>query len=200
MAILCCSQDDKLIGKLVALHGDNGILSLADIRLLKKKDLEMCEILVVDLKDSTLPADKNISLPIIALTGIPDFTECVSLLQRGVRGYGNRQMRQDNLGQAIESVKAGQIWLPPAIISQLIATVGTGNTVQPDNAILSALSEREQEVAGYVAEGKSNQEIADTMYVSLRTIKAHLTSIYEKTGLRNRLELGLRLKDQKTTA
>jgi DNA-binding NarL/FixJ family response regulator len=50
-----------------------------------------------------------------------------------------------------------------------------------------------------VAEGLSNQEMADRMYVSLRTVKAHLSSIYDKTGLRNRLELGLSLKKNSVT-
>ena len=59
--------------------------------------------------------------------------------------------------------------------------------------LLNTLSKREQEVALFVAKGMSNQEVADKMYVSLRTIKAHLSSIYEKTGVRNRLELGLAL-------
>lgn len=200
MAILCCSQDDIIIEKLVSFYGDTSVLALTDMRLLQAKDLDICEVLVIDLKYGTIPAAKNFSLPIVALTGIPNFTECVSLLQRGVKGYCNRQMRQDNLGQAIESVKAGQIWLPPAILSQLIAIVGAGDIAPSDNGIMNVLSEREQEVARYVAEGMSNREMADKMYVSLRTVKAHLSSIYEKTGLRNRLELGLRLKDRKAAA
>lgn len=195
MSITCCTKDDILLEKLVTLYGDNGVISLPDIRLLKAKDLQECQVLIIDLKNSKIPKDQDISLPIIVLTGIPTFPEALLLLQRGIRGYGNRQMRQDNLDQAVESVKAGQIWLPPAIIPQLIATVGTGKIDPPDKNILVLLSKREQETALYVAEGMSNQEMADKMYVSLRTVKAHLSSIYDKTGLRNRLELGLQLKN-----
>lgn len=121
------------------------------------------------------------------------------MLQRGVKGYGNRHMRYSNLVQAVLNVTAGQIWLPPAIITRLIASVNTDATVQPDDNILGMLSKREQEAALYVAEGLSNQEMADRMYVSLRTVKAHLSSIYDKTGLRNRLELGLSLKRNSLT-
>lgn len=199
MKIICCSKDDILLEKLVTLYGAGCVICPPDMRLLGGNDLQPGEVLIVDLKYNKIPEGKNISLPIIALAGIPTFPEALMLLQRGIRGYGNRQMRQENLGQAVGSVKTGQIWLPPAIISQLIATVGVGKTVQPNNTILSALSEREQEVAGYVVEGMSNKEMAGKMYISLSTIKAHLSSIYHKTGLRNRLELGLSLKNNTHT-
>lgn len=195
MGILCCSQDEKLKEKLISLFGENGVLFFADISLVEEGTFQKCEVVIVDLPYTTLPEVKDIPLPIIVLAAIPTFEECVGLVQSGVRGYGNRQMRPDNLAQAIGSVKEGQIWLPPAIISQLILTaVGTNRTIHQDDTILTRLSEREQEVARYVAKGMSNQQIADTIFVSLRTVKAHLSSIYEKTGLRNRLELGLRLK------
>ncbi|MCP4342203.1 MAG: response regulator transcription factor [Desulfobulbaceae bacterium] len=199
MKIICCSKDDILLEKLVELYDVSSVSCQPDIRLLQESDLQVGEVLLVDLKYNKIPEDKNISLPIIALAGIPTFPEAFLLLQRGIRGYGNRQMRQDNLEQAVGSVKAGQIWLPPAIISQLIATVGNGSTAQPNDNILNALSEREQEVAFFVAEGMSNQQMADKMYISLRTVKAHLSSIYQKTGLRNRLELGLGMKSSALT-
>lgn len=197
MAILCCSQDDALLAKIVALYGDlsdNGVISRPDIGQLQENDLQLCSVLIVDLHCSALPDNVNCGTPVIALSSMPTFQEAVLLLQRGAKGYGNRHMRPDNLAQAVENVKAGQIWLPPAIITQLIASVNTDTTGQTDNNILSILSKREQEAALYVAEGLSNQEMADRMYVSLRTVKAHLSSIYDKTGLRNRLELGLSLK------
>jgi DNA-binding NarL/FixJ family response regulator len=198
MAIICCSKDDILLGKIVTLYGANDVISLPDCHLYKDH-VQLGKILIVDLKHCTIPDRTVFSLPILVLAGIPTFQEVVGLLQRGVRGYGNRQMRLDNLDQAVKSVKAGQIWLPPPLISQLIATVGTGYTAQSDDSILSTLSKREQEVAQYVAEGMSNQEMADKMFVSLRTVKAHLSSIYDKTGLRNRLELGLNLKSNLQT-
>jgi DNA-binding NarL/FixJ family response regulator len=200
MGIICFSKDDTLVGKIIELYGIDNVISLPDIQLLKEKDLHVSEIIIVDLKYSEMPKSGKLPLPAIVLTVVPTFPEALLLLQRGVRGYGNRQMRKDNLEQTIKSVKAGQIWLPPSIITQLVDTVGPVNSVSLNDSLLSTLSKREQEVAHCVAEGMSNKEIADKMFVSLRTIKAHLTSIYEKTGLRNRLELGLSMKTPKSTA
>lgn len=194
MTILCCSRSRTLRENLISLFGEATIRSLPDIGQMQDNDLQQGEVLIVDLKYNQIPKNSVFPLPIIALAEIPTFPESLMLLQRGVRGYGNRLMRKDNLAQAIASVKNGQIWLPPESITQLIASVGTDQTSPAAGTILERLSEREQEVARHVAQGMSNQEIAERMHVSLRTVKAHLSSIYEKTGLRNRLELGLRLK------
>jgi len=197
MAIICCSHDNKLIEKLISLLGNDGLIVRQDTDHVQDDDVQAGEVLIIDLKFIAIPKERTFSLPIIALTEIPNFQEALLLLQRGIKGYGNRHMRQENIEQAIKSVKTGQIWLPPAIITRLISTAGTVRATQPNESILDSLSEREQEVARYVAKGMSNQEMADTMHVSLRTIKAHLSSIYGKTGLRNRLELGLRLKESR---
>lgn len=185
-----------MINKLTRLFATSTVTAVNDTAMLEEKDRSKYDVLIIDLKDCALP-NTTIGLPIMALTGVPSFPEALRLLQQKTTGYGNRQMRSDNLRQALETVKAGQIWLPPTIISKLITAAGTGDknkNLQVEDTILDSLSTREQEVAQYVAKGMSNQEMADQMFISLRTVKAHLSSIYDKTGIRNRLELGLRLK------
>lgn len=59
----------------------------------------------------------------IVLTGVPKFAEAVRLMKFGVRGYGNRAMMPDNLKQAVNSVRSGQVWMPPFIISRLITSM-----------------------------------------------------------------------------
>lgn len=197
MSIICLSKDNSLIEKLIALYDRRNVKPIADVQLLRNYDFNSAEALIVDLKYNELSESSRLPLPIVALAEVPTFKEALALLQRGVRGYGNRQMRQENLEQVVESAKGGQIWFPPSIITQLIDMVGPVNSSSLNNTLLSSLSKREQEVAHFVAEGLSNQEIADKLFVTLRTIKAHLTSIYNKTGLRNRLELGISINNPK---
>lgn len=195
MKIICCSTDTILLGNLIDLYGKDAVNCYPGITPVKNSDLKNSEVMVVDLKDSKIPDGRQFPLPLIALTVVPAFKEAVILMQIGVKGYGNRKMRPENIKQAIESVISGQIWLPPEIVNQLINSVGVKETKSKENnIILEGLSTREKEVANYVAEGLANQEMADKMFVTLRTVKAHLSSIYDKTGLRNRLELGVRLK------
>lgn len=192
----CYTKDDKLIELLHALYGASNVAVRSEPKGLNNTD-NGCDIVIFDLKHSALPQGESLTIPVIVLTSVPSFKEGFTLLQRGVRGYGNRHMRSSNLQQAVDNVAAGQIWLPPDFVSQLINVVGNSDTTQVDNdkkeSLLGSLSKREKEVALLVAKGMSNQEVADRMFVSLRTVKAHLSAIYEKTGVRNRLELGLAL-------
>lgn len=195
MKIICCSTDNILLKNIIDLYCKDDVISYSNITQVKDSDLKISQVMIVDLKGSKIPNGRRFPLPLIALTTTPIFKEAVILMQIGVKGYGNRKMRPENINQAIDSVLSGQIWMPPEIVNQLISSVGVNEAKSEHNKyILDALSTREKEVAIYVTEGMSNQEMADKMFVSLRTVKAHLSSIYDKTGLKNRLELGVRLK------
>lgn len=196
MNVICLCQDDALAEKILQIFGKDSLKIVTDYQLIKKGELSSCDVLVVDLKDCLLPNSDFFS-PILALTQVPLLEEAVAILKCGAKGYGNRHMRPSNLQQAIESVQRGQIWLPPSIVVSLIDKIDIKEElVAPKEPILSVLSKREQEVARFVAQGMSNQKIADKLFVSLRTVKAHLTSIFSKTGLRSRLELGIRMKGE----
>ena len=196
MQIQCCTKEHELLERLTALYGSDNVTLVDDVELFTMDSSQHRDVTIVDLEYTKLPIEKKIISPVVVLTSVPTFPEAFNLLQLGIRGYGNRHMRQSNLKQVIDNVNDGQIWLPPEIISKLIDVVGHGEEaekVKSKGDFLKKLSKREQEVAILVAKGMSNQEVADNLYVSLRTIKAHLSSIYEKTGARNRLELGLAL-------
>jgi len=125
--------------------------------------------------------------PVMALAEVPDFDQAMRLLRRGLRGYGSRHMQFKNLKQAVKAVGAGQVWMPPAIISRMINTFLPAEEEPTHQPSMEQLTKREQEVAGLVARGLSNKGLANKLYISVRTIKAHLTSIFKKqvfgTGL-----------------
>ncbi len=122
---------------------------------------------------------------------MPKFNEALKLMRFGIRGYGNRMMDAGNLAQAVESVRNGQVWMPPFIISRLITAIpGNGS----DQESMDDLSEREAQVAKCVAAGLTNKEIAEEMDITVRTVKAHMTSIFNKTGLRDRVALALKYR------
>lgn len=198
MRILCCSDDAVLLEKLRLLAGDDGVQQSWGIGPLDDASID-ADVFVVDGKQHKIPIQQKLSIPVILLSERPHFAEAFPLLQCGVRGYGNRMMRMSNLRQMLESVSRGQIWLPPTLVAKLIDAAGAGmdpkQQTDPRGKLLEPLSKRERQVALYVARGLSNQEMAEKMFVSLRTVKAHLSSIYAKTGMRNRLELGLALKE-----
>ncbi|RKZ92442.1 MAG: hypothetical protein DRQ40_08735 [Gammaproteobacteria bacterium] len=195
MMIFLCSGDALLAETCANFDGSrNSARRILDIQHLKRHALSPEDLLILDLqvcREEDLP---QVTTPALALAGVPDFDQAMRLLRRGVRGYGNRHMRRENLMQAVAAVRAGQVWMPPAIINRMITAFphpGSGNEAQTK---LDQLSKREAEVARWVAQGLSNKELAEKLHISVRTVKAHLTSIFSKTGFRDRLELAIKLK------
>lgn len=195
MRITCLTEDKGLVDTLYELFGKAHVTVFADSSRLNNADIASTELLLVDLLHSKIPVFKNSQVNIAALTLIPKFEEAVFLMQSGVRGYGNRKMLKENLQQMIKTVVTGQLWMPPDILVRLIGELGSGPKKTSSSSFIKDLSKREQEVAKFVEQGLTNQKIADKMYVSLRTVKAHLSSIYDKTGIKNRLELAVKLKE-----
>lgn len=194
--IIICTRDTALVETCRQLAGNREKTGrLAGVGQLPQLDASAKDLLIIDLKtiqEADLPA---IACPAVALAEVPDFKQAMRLQGRGVRGYGNRHMLFENLKQAVTAVRAGQVWMPPAIINQMINSISPTEPESEQPLPLELLSKREREVADLVAQGLSNQEMADKLYISVRTVKAHLTSIFSKTGCRDRLELAVKMKN-----
>lgn len=117
-------------------------------------------------------------------------------LAQGAAGYCNAHATPELL-QTIESVVRHQgLWVGESLLNRLIGGISQRSPMagrHAEHPALDNLSGREREVAACVARGESNKEIARQLDVSERTIKAHLTSIFEKFGVRDRLQLALLL-------
>jgi len=115
-------------------------------------------------------------------------------LDHGAAGYLPKSTGLDDLREAIRSVLALEKWLPP----KLRASVD-GAPSAPADAVLAArlasLSPQQFRVLALVAEGLLNKQIADRLGVQERTVKAHLTSIFERLGVRNRTQASVILRE-----
>ena len=193
--IIICSNDALLIKLCVDLSSkQNEVKQLQDRRYLTRLVTDPADLVIIDLQWFAEKALPVFNTPAMALTHTPDYTQAMRLLQRGIRGYGNRHMLRDNFLQATTAVQAGQVWLPPAIISRMITTLPHSEPDSEEDTLKEALSKREEEAARYITHGLSNKEVAEQMDISVRTVKAHLTSIFAKTGFRDRLELAVNMK------
>jgi len=199
MKAMIYSQDAFFVERCVDLFsGQGSVVQLQNMEQLQGPESAGGDVLIVDLKACHEKELPPLALPTVALTTVPAFEEAVRLLQRGIRGYGNRHMHRENLMQAVTAVREGQVWLPPDIISKVITAIppnGNGNgRAKPQPTVHEKLSKREDEVVQLVGSGLSNREIADKLFISVRTVKAHLTSIFAKTGYRDRLELAVKMR------
>jgi DNA-binding NarL/FixJ family response regulator len=110
----------------------------------------------------------------------------LAALQAGAQGYLLKGAPRDELFRAIRVVSEGGSLLQPVVASKLLqhmSAQGEGRSTEPD-----ALTERETQVLGLLAQGKTNREIAESLVISERTVKFHVSSILKKLGANNRTE------------
>ncbi len=136
----------------------------------------------------------------IVLSSMPAPADALSALQLGAQGYCHTLATPKMLQQVALVVRNGGLWIGPDLLNRLTGTLGaTLFPTSPHKAsILQQLSTREQEVSLQVGSGASNKEIATVLGITERTVKAHLGSIFEKLGIRDRLQLALLLSQEES--
>ncbi len=129
------------------------------------------------------------------LSDRPDEDEALLFLKLGIVGYGNTYISSPRLTEALRVVINGGVWLGQKVIQRLItdnvSNVKTDNNKDSVMVALAKLTKAERQIAELIARGQTNLEIAANLKITERTVKAHLTSIYEKTKTGNRLNLAL---------
>lgn len=138
---------------------------------------------------------------LILLSSAPDSTEGLSALNEGVHGYTHAYGVPALLQEVAMVVEHGGLWVGPDLLQRLVgstnATLARRTVPGVADASMSnawlTLSAREAQVARAVLTGRSNKEVATLMFISERTVKAHLGVVFEKLGVRDRLQLVLRL-------
>lgn len=141
---------------------------------------------------------------VVVLSGAPERDEGLQAMEAGARGYAHAYAVAALLQELAVVVAHGGLWLGPEVLQHLITRTHDALRLRPapasrpaaGGALASAwsrLTSREVEVARAVAQGRSNKEVADLMFISERTVKAHLGSIFDKLGVRDRLQLVLQM-------
>jgi len=123
---------------------------------------------------------------ILILTAYDDDEYVLGLLDAGAAGYLLKSARGRDLVGAIRAITSGESVLHPKIIAKLLKRA----TIAPaeEHKASELLSERESEVLKLVTSGMSNKEIAEKLFLSQRTVKAHLTSVFNKLTVASRSE------------
>ena len=128
----------------------------------------------------------------IVLTGLIDKRQVLEALQLGARGVVLKDAVVDHLSACIRAVMQGQYWLEGRPVQNLVQVLRdlAAQTAPPPRKTFG-LTARELEVVGLITEGSTNKHIAQTFGISEETVKRHLTNIFNKLGVGNRLELAL---------
>jgi NarL family two-component system response regulator LiaR len=133
----------------------------------------------------------KIKTQLMLLGNIPSHEEVVGLMNVGVRGYFDLNESSDQLAEALRVVHKEEIWLPrdkmSSIMDRIISVVGR----DLKEKTLDQLTPTEFQVLRLIGQGKSNDEIADAMFISKNTVRSHIKSIYAKLDTHSRLQLAL---------
>ena len=132
---------------------------------------------------------QNPQLPILVLTSHSQKSLITKLIEVGAQGYCLKGIAAETLILAIRSVAAGASWWDSTATTQIRATFDNNSVTadaakQVDKSTIP-LTRREQEILALIAAGKSNQEIAQTLYITPGTVRVHVHAIIQKLGVRD---------------
>lgn len=131
---------------------------------------------------------------VMVLSMVPDFNAAQNFLVMGAMGYGNAMMHESHLYSAFQALEEGKVWLHPDFIALMISQIQDQDVGKKKSlSLLDDLSKREREVALMLSDGATHQSIANALDITVRTVKAHATSIYQKLDVKDRLALSLLL-------
>jgi two-component system, NarL family, nitrate/nitrite response regulator NarL len=146
-----------------------------------------CDILLLDLR-----MDRNVlvdvptfaaRVAVIVVTATDDPDELLTAVRAGARAVIFKRFAIEQLRDAIRAVAEGNVWLPPSLQAHIAAGLQ-----QPS---AEPLTTREREIVHHVALGLRNAEVAQRLFISQLTVKTHLNNIFQKLGIRDRVELAM---------
>ena len=136
--------------------------------------------------------------PLVILSDTPSEDDALAALAAGAAGYCNGHAAPQVLQQVARAVGAGGIWVGQGLMQRLLAATARAVPAADAQPWREVLTAREQEAALLLAKGASNKEIARELGITERTVKAHVASMFEKLGARDRLQLSLILNGVET--
>ena len=130
-------------------------------------------------------------LAVVVITTF-DLDEYVyAALRAGARGFLLKEAGPDLLAQAVHAAANGDALIAPSITARLLGTFAGAAPTSPPVQPIAALTDREEQILATVARGRTNDEIARELHISLSTVKTHIASLMAKLGARNRVEIAI---------
>ena len=177
----------------VEIIGDAGTAAeaLQAVKLLKPNvvlmDIGLPDMSGIDATREIKRTDPGVA--VVALTIHEDEEYFFKMLEAGAGGYVPKRAAPEELLTAIRAAAAGEVYLYPSLAKLLVKDYLAQEHTNEAERALDGLTEREQEVLRYLAEGVANNEIAEALVISIKTVARHRENIMQKLGLHSRSEL-----------
>ncbi len=173
--LLDLHEDVEIVGETDRADGVAELVESSGCDLLLL-DLQMERSSLIDIQS----ASRRTRVAVLTASEVPE--HAVEALRAGARGVILKRFAAETLIEAIHSIAAGEVWTPPELAPRLAAEL---------QGRVPSLTSREREVVRYVSLGLRNAEVARKLFISEQTVKAHLNNVFEKIGVRDRVELAL---------
>lgn len=121
----------------------------------------------------------------LILTSYDDDEALFAAIMAGASGYVLKEIRSHDLVSAVRQVAAGNSLIDPTLTARVLERVRNGNAVAPE---LADLTDQERTILGHIAEGMTNRQIAEQMFLAEKTVKNYVSSILSKLGLERRTQ------------
>jgi two-component system response regulator DevR len=163
---------EEALGRILALSPDVCVL---DVRLPDGSGVEVCRAV----------KEKRPETACLMLTSFSDDEALLEAVLAGAAGYLLKQVRGSDLVDAVRRVGAGQSLLDPAVTSTVLRRLREGS---PDDERLRGLTDQERRVLALLAEGRTNRQIADDLFLAEKTVKNYVSNLLSKLGMSRRTE------------
>ena len=189
LEIILSMNDMEIVGK---AHDGREALDIL-------RQAKSCDVALVDLNMKGMGGIELIGhlkrmypqVKILVLTTFYDDKNITDAISNGADGYLLKDSGKDAILGAVAQIMHGVSVLDPKVMMRLTALMNKNKTVD----LYEEMTEREREIATLLAEGLTNRQIADKLYISEGTVKNYISSIYDKTGIHDRVKLVVALSN-----
>lgn len=184
-ALLQLHPDFQIVGE--ASHGHEALVQAQAL----KPDVVLMDIGMPGMDGLAATREIVSACPntrVLILTQHENREYVLPALKAGAAGYVLKRAPDDSLVRAIREVHAGGVYLDPRVSEMVVSDVRRQADGAPADPY-DALTEREREVLVLLAQGKTYQEVAEALFISVKTVDFHRTNLMRKLGLSNRTEL-----------
>ncbi|MDT8304910.1 MAG: response regulator transcription factor [Anaerolineae bacterium] len=178
---LLLATDEDLEPVVAATKADESAAKAADVAVISCARLAPAVFELLHRLQSDFP-----HLPILIIAAEPRAEEVEAALAAGAGGFLPLDTSPDELIWAIRNVSRGQLTLHPTLLPALAAHLSQSRSDSPRE--LGELTPREQEVLAHLVHGESDRDIAQALFLSVRTVQTHLAHVYEKLEVHSRTE------------
>ncbi|MFD1204595.1 MULTISPECIES: response regulator transcription factor [Sporosarcina] len=180
-AYLSTQQDMEVVGE--ATNGREAVQKALEL----KPDIILMDMVMPEMNGAEATAEIIKQWPeakIMVITSFLDDDKVYPALEAGAISYILKTSNAKRIAEAIRETLSGKTVLEPEVTSKMMQKMRSGNDRQPHEE----LTDRELEILLLLAQGKSNQEIADELFIALKTVKTHVSNLLSKLEVQDRTQ------------